>query len=222
MSQELQPYSQGLTEKELQLIEEFKSEGLPGISSAKPELIKYGLQLYLENHAFGYICQKTGLKKKIVLYLAQRDQWHDKRVEMYSNMAMTLQTRVQAAKLQGLDYLTEMASASKKYFQDKIDLYKQTGDPSILETLDPNLVKMHHKVLELLFKMGSDGTEKDKGPLVGINFPQGATIAQNNDNTITVTPNTSADSQVVQTSLNALAALKRIQEELEEQKKKEK
>jgi hypothetical protein len=141
-------------------------------------------------------------RKDLVLYIANKLKWHEKRMSYYSDLSTTLVSKTQAVKVESASTIASMVSAMNLYFGDKFINYLKTKDSKHIEGIDTKMLTNYYKSLEVLEKLMGGSTDS-KNPSVNINVGSSATVEQTNDNTVTVTDNSAKE------ILSALAKYKK-------------
>lgn len=207
-----------ITPKELQQIEKFKEAGLPGIATIGDVALTKALDLYLSGKTYHEVGKTLTVKKDIVLYLAQKFNWYDTKMEHLQILDATLKERILHAKLVNQDFLLQIQQFFLHKIGRKMTRYMATGDEEIANKVDGKDIDRYNKAVELLDKISSEKTPTNsRGPAVGLNLGDtGIDIKRVNENEITITPR----NKTVGEMLNELANLKRKEEKEDSETKK--
>lgn len=185
--EEKKPYPIDMSDKEVETLEAFIRNNLPGIHMVKPDKVQKALELYLQGYSYNDISSKLEMRKIFLLYLSYKEDWYEIRRSQIEELAVSLNERTMITKIRGVDLISQVMGSLDSYYRDIVSRYRNTGDPRVLETADMENMKLYLKMMEQLQKI----TEPSKGgsaPL-GLNLPNGGTIKKVDNNTIEVTPN---------------------------------
>jgi hypothetical protein len=208
-------YPLDMNPKEVESLNEFINNGLPGIISADNDKVRQATELYFNGAGYQEISVRTRLKKNIILYLSYRHNWYDTKMEMLTSMVNSIKEKMEIASLRSVDLMVDYMSTLEAYYRDSIEQYRISKNRSIIDSLDNEKFKTYVKLMEQLQKI-KNPSDKDsaKSPLMGLNLPNGGTVKKIDDNTIEVLPsNSQAKEQEVSKVLAFLADLRRQREE---------
>lgn len=200
--------------KDLERIEKFKEEGMPGLLTLDETKVARILDLYLSGKTYHQISRIMRVEKALVLYLSKKFNWFSTRQEYLFELESNIRSRVVEAKLTSQDFLLELTSVWQKKIGSKITKYLASGEDSHAEEIDLKEVDKYLKTIEMLHKLTSEGSPKSSGgqsPAIGLNLGDGVTITKKSDNEVEITPKQAAIGDV----LKKFADLRR-----EEEKKK--
>lgn len=136
--------------EEQELFKKFRNDGMPGISSVSYEMEKRMESMYMEGYTYKAISLETRQKKAYVLTLAYKNRWHTQRSEKMGAMADSIYKRRDIFKSENEHFLINFCDTIKGYYSDKMKEFKDTRDPSILDSIDPKLINLYLKCLETL------------------------------------------------------------------------
>ena len=156
----------------------------------------------MSGKGYGEIATLCNTKKDLVLYIANKLKWHEKRMSYYSDLSTTLVSKTQSVKIESASTIASMVSAMNIYFGDKFTSYLKTKDATHIEGVDSKMLAQYYKSLEMLEKL-MGGSSDPKNPSVNINVGSSVTVEQTNDTTVTVTDNSAKE------ILSALAKYKK-------------
>lgn len=201
-----------ITPKELQAIEKFKEDGMPGLSALAADengvKMTKALDLYLSGTTYHDISKIVGLKKEIVLYLGQKYDWYATKMEVLEILAANIKERVVHAHLTNQHFVLQIQQFYLKKIGSKITRYLATGDDEIAAKIDGKDVDRYAKYIELLDKMTTEKIPVSPRPTVGLNLGDGVTVRKVGENEVTITPRNKTAAEM----LNELANIKRAEE----------
>jgi hypothetical protein len=197
--------------KDAETLKRYIEIGMPNIGSILPDNIMRMFEMYVSGKNYIQISNITRIPKVAILFLSQRHDWFQKRMDMFDDMAINTEKRLQETKLSGQNFLIDWNQAEQTRMQRNIDKYRATGDEKFLDNINGKSIERWMKSFDLMHKTGG-AANLAKQPLVGINVGEGATLTRTSDNTIEVTPKQKAMGNM----LKELANQRR-----EEEKKKE-
>lgn len=191
---------------EVERINTFVANGCHGLETlVKDEAKVNGLfGLYMAGKTYVEISKISKVKKDLVLYMAAKMKWYEKRMEYLEDIQSKMTKKMTSARVESLNFITGLISFHHKYYGDEIDKYIATGDRGIIDGLDLKALGQYFKSIEILEKlMNPANVNKGKGSGATINInAAGSDIKQTDDNTLEITPGGTGD------ILAALAALK--------------
>jgi len=201
-----------ITPKELQSIEKFKEEGMPGLHAVvtNPVTITKALDLYLSGKTYHEVGQILTVKKDIVLYLAQKFDWYDTKMQHLEILDANLKERILHAKLVNQDFALQLQQFFLQKIGRKMKRFMATGDDAEAAKVNGADIDRYIKAVELLDKLTTEKNNTNgRGPAVGLNLGDGGVdIKRVNENEITITPRNKTVAQM----LNELANEKRREE----------
>lgn len=207
------------TPEEKQSLDNFISNGCPGLSRVTDTLTFKWFELYMSGKSYTEIAQICKDKKDLIMYISHKTNWHDKKIAYLNSITSNLTQKVENAKIESTNTVATIVSSMNKYFGDKFNNYLATNDKSIIEDLDSKLLEKYYKSLEILDKL-FDPANKNIGQgnktEVNVNVGNNATVKQVDNNTIEINSNeANNDQQGVSPNqiLMLLASLKKSQED---------
>jgi hypothetical protein len=210
-SLELADMPQDMTKDEKESVQDFIANGCPGLLRVQQSDIFKWFELYMAGKTYAEIATITKSKKDLIMYLAYKSAWMDKRLNHYSDISLNILDKIKQSRLDSANKLVTVIAALGKYCEQEYNRYLSTNDRSIIENLDTKIVAQYFKAQEQLDKIASaEEGGKDKppqSPLVNINMGSSATIKEVGEKTLEITDKTAGD------LLKSLASLKKAQED---------
>lgn len=194
------------TLKEIDEVKAYKEAGLPGVIDITDEKLMSAFDMMLNGMRFLEISKTLGLKKVQVMYLADKYDWHSRRLEFLDEFEMHMKNRIVEQKIRSQGFLMKAMHVFERRMGKKMSKYLSTGDESIGDTIDFKEVSSYVKMVETLKDLDAGGVAKDpKGnPLVGINAgPDGVNMKLLADNSIEITPRQKSHAQMLAELANA-------------------
>jgi len=188
-----------MTTQELEKLEAFVEEGLPGISKITPETIEKMAGLYLSGKTYGQVSNITRVPKAAVMYHARRDNWFSVRQDYLQELDERMKTRVAEAKLMSQDFMLDLMQTFQKKIGKKIQRYLATDNEDIANEINLKDIATYIKTLEALGKSMGDYRSGDGNntPAVGLNLGDGVTVQKNQDGTVEITPKQKAVGEIL-------------------------
>lgn len=206
--------------EEVSSLRSYKNNGCPAIHRYVESDFFQWFELYMSGKTYTEISKITNTKKDLILYTSDIGNWHDKRMQYYSDLSDNMLQKCNDSKIETLNTVTTMVTALNQYFGSKFDKFLKTKDESIIETLDTKLLSQYYKATEAVDKIigGSVGanTGEGKSPLVNINLTGRAKVTQTDENTVEVESEGTITEKEVGEVLKGLSKIKKIRERGEE------
>lgn len=174
---DLKIYSEDMNPQEKAELHEFKKSGCPGILKISETQIKQWFELYMSGKTYEEIAKYTRYKKKFILYISNKFKWYDKRLNYYQNISGHLLNKIHDTKVKSADTITGIINSLSKYFDQKINKYLTTNDPTIMENLNNKALFAYYRSIEVLDKIIENtkprANKDGKSPSVNININGG-------------------------------------------------
>lgn len=218
MDNQLTQRASDFTTEELESLQDFKSNGRPGLQhyvKNDQDTLRW-FELYMSGKTYTEISKISNVKKDVILLVSETQGWCQKRTEYYNEMNDMVIQKYTQAKLESINTVTTMVSALNKYFGNKFNSFLATNDKSIIEELDTRLLAQYQKAQENMDKiMGIAASSSDsdpKNPIVNINM-MGGKITQTDKNTIEIDPSEESEKEkAVGEILASLSKLKKVRD----------
>ena len=180
-------------EEDVERINKFVANGSIGLATLSGDEAKINgmFALYMQGRTYTNISKTTKVKKDLVLYMAAKMNWYEKRMEHLNDIQNNITKRLTDTKTQSLDFITNLITAQHKYYGDEIDKFLMTGDRTVMDGLDLKQLTQYFKSIEILEKIINPANIKPGSgskATVNINAPDGAEVRQLDDNTVEITP----------------------------------
>ena len=148
-----------LGDKELILLEEFKSSGKAGLA---PSLSASFFELYLNGNDVFEI-QKLNKAYDIgaIIDCKVRFSWDEKKDAYINNLHTNAMSRLMQVQMESANFLADVLSAAHKRHGIALRKYLQSGDPRDIEGFDIGNISSYSKSIEALMKItGQDQKKK--------------------------------------------------------------
>jgi hypothetical protein len=207
-SLELVDMPQDMTKDEKEVVQAFIVNGCPGLLRVQQSDIFKWFDLYMAGKTYAEIATITKSKKDLIMYIAYKSTWMDKRLNHYGDISLNILDKVKQSRLDSANNLVTMISALGKYCSQEYNRFLTTNDRSIIENIDTKIVAQYLKAQEMLKDIANqdDGEKNPKSPMVNINMGGSATVKQVDSKTLEITDATTGD------LLKTLASLKKDHE----------
>ena len=199
-----------MAKDEKEALAEYKRNGCPGLVGVTEVDVFKWFQLYMSGKTYTEMAKITNKKKNLILYISNKSQWHEKRMQHYNDISENLLGKIQRAKLNGANTVVSIMNSLGKYYGDKFDNFLSMKDNTIIECLDTRLLAQYYKSMETLDKIilsAMDGKGPEKTPAVTVNIAGDAIVEQTGDETLDITKE-----EGVSKALRALAHMKKASE----------
>jgi hypothetical protein len=207
---EVTKFSEDLSEEEQVSLQNYISNGCPGLVKIDDTKVFKWFELYMSGKSYSEIATITREKKDLIVYIAHRGKWHEKHMQYYADIASNLTNKIKKVKLESANTVATAITALGKYYGDQFNKYLLTNDSSIIANMDTKTLAQYYKSIEVLDKMMSpnSGSSGDGGgPSVNINVGSNAKIEQKDDKTVEITTDEAAGDLI-----KALAKYQRVKE----------
>lgn len=197
-----------ITPKELQAIEKFKEAGMPGLAALSETVMTKALDLFLSGKTYHEIAVTLSVKKDIILFLGQKFNWYDTKMQYLAILDATIKERILHSNLVNQDFLLQIQQFFHKKIGRKMTRFIATNDDEIANSVDKKDIEMYFKAVDLLNKITTEKVPINSRPTVGLNLGDGVTVKKVGENEVMITPR----NKTVGEMLNDLANMKREEE----------
>ena len=189
---DLKKISEDMTLEEKKSLNDYVSNGTPGISRVTEVDIFKWLELYMSGKTYGEIATITKSKKDLILYISNKSKWNEKRLEHYKDLTDNMADKIKNVKLKNTNTVASIINALGRYYGDKFDEFLATNNNNIIEEMDTKMLAQYYKSMEILDKIiaGSSSGSGKKEPTVNVNISGSAEIKKLDDDTVEVTDTT--------------------------------
>lgn len=177
------------TEEELNSLQNYKDNNLPGLSRIKESDVYQWFDLYMAGKTYSEISKMTNFKKDMILYVSERSNWHDVKMNYFSEISLSLLQKYREVKLNTANGLMDIASTLNKYFKGEFDKYLKSNNPSDIEKIDQKMLSQYLKIVETIDKIileNIDKKDNDKQPTINIHMGPNSKIKQTNNSTVDI------------------------------------
>ena len=179
-------------------VQKFIDAGLPGIASVNEEKIAKMMELYLGGKTYDQISNITRIDRITVMYLSYKLNWCETRKEYMIELSDHMKRRIMEAKLVMQDHLLQLAQMYQKKHGTKIIRYLETNNEEHTDQISLKEIDRYLKIADLIQKSMIDHSkDNSKGPMIGLNISDGATVTRKGDNEIEITPKQKAIGDVL-------------------------
>jgi len=177
------------TVTEMQKIQQYKEQGLPGIGDVTGHQMAQMIDLYLNGSTYSQISMTVGVKKIIVMYLSEANGWYNTKREYLNEIEEKIKSRVIDTKLRNQEFMLLLIQAWQKKISNKVVKYLATENEEHMDAIDLKEVAQLMKAIEMIGELDNSGKDsKGKTPAVGLNVGNGVTIEKTGENSMTITP----------------------------------
>lgn len=185
-----------ISEVSMKKVQRFIDDGLPGIAILDEERLAKIAELYLAGKTYDQISKATRIDRTIIMYASYKYNLCDIRKEYMLELGDHMKRRVLEFKLMSQDHLLNLAQMYHKKHGNKIMRYLETNDEAHTDQINLKELDRYMKIVDLIQKSVAEPA-KEKGPLIGLNLGDGATVTRNSDNEIEITPKQKAIGDVL-------------------------
>ena len=203
--------------EEVASLQDYKKNGCPALVKKTEADFFQWFELYMSGKTYSEIAKITNTKRDLILYTSDKGNWHNKRMQYYSDLSDNMLQKCEASKIETLNTVTTMVSALNKYFGNKFDKFLKTKDETIIEELDTKLLAQYYKATEAIDKIIGGAVDNDGNgkPLVNITMTGGGRVTQTGKNSVDIETEGTMKEKEVGEILANLSKLKKIRSEEE-------
>jgi hypothetical protein len=178
-----------ITTQDMEKVNKFIEEGLPGLAALNEEIVYRMFDLYLSGSTYWQISNTLNISRKLILYVSHTYGWYVAKKEYLGELQEQIKGRVIDSKLISQDFLLLLTQAWQKKISKKLKRYLATDDPSHADEINLKEVAQLLKTIEMIGNLNNEGKDsKGRNPTVGLNLGDGVTIERSGDNKVTITP----------------------------------
>lgn len=185
------------TDTEVEKINTYVSNGCIGLETLVKDEHKVNnlFALYMSGKTYTEISKISRVKKDVVLYMAAKMRWYEKRMEYLDDIQKNITKKVTETRVESLNFISSLINMHHKYYGDAINDYLRTGDRDIVESLDLKQLTQYFKSIELLEKiLNPSNVNRGGGSNTTVNInAAGGKIEQVDDKTIEITSDSTGD-----------------------------
>ena len=196
---ELPNLTAGLTMQELEEIKAYREAGMPGLIEVTDQKLISAYDMRLEGHSYLDIGRALKLSRLTVLHLAEKYDWHQKRIQYLDDYERHLKDRIVEEKIHNKYFMMKALHVFRKKMGKRFDKYLATGDDTIWATIDPKEISVFLKMAKDLDDLDANSIVREPNgtPAIGLNMPDGFTVKKLADNTVEVTPKTKSHKEML-------------------------
>jgi hypothetical protein len=176
-----------LSPKDLEKVKQFAADGMPGLAKLGESDFHRMAELYMNGATYWQISSIVSQPRALIMYLSHTYGWFEAKQEMQQEMQEKIKARVIDSKLASQDFILLMIQAYQKRLGAKLRSYLATDDETHADEINLKEIDKLIKAIETLKDLNSD-PKPSKGPAIGLNVGDGATIERTGDNKLTITP----------------------------------
>lgn len=178
-----------LTEQDMEKINKFVEDGMPGLAAVDEPTMARMVDLYLSGSTYHQICNTMKLKRPLVTYMSHKYGWYVAKREYINELQEQIKSRVIDSKLVSQDFLLTLTAAWQKKIGKKLQRYLATDDDAHTNEINLKEIAQLLKTIEMIQGLDKEGKDsKGRTPAVGLNLGDGVTIERSGDNKVTITP----------------------------------
>ena len=133
---------QDMTMDEKKVVQSFIVEGCPGILRVQQSDIFKWFELYMAGKTYAEIATITKSKKDLIMYVAYKSTWMDKRFKHYEDISLNILEKIKKARLESANTVLTIMSALGKYCEQKYNRFLSTNDQRIIEGIDTKITEI--------------------------------------------------------------------------------
>lgn len=210
-------FPEDLNSAEQNSLTSYIQNGCPGLSKIDDVKVFRWFELYMSGKSYHEISVLTKDKKDLIVYIAYKAKWHEKRMEYYKDLTTNYTAKLKHVKLDSANTVINAITALGKYYNDQFNKFLISDDKNIINNLDTKMLGQYYKSLEVLEKIinpngradDDHGDNSGKKPVVNINV-NNAQISQDGD-TIDIQADTQSNTDAQKAASNLLKAMSEFQ-----------
>lgn len=181
--------STDLTQSEIDKVNNYKEQGMPGLAEINDTKMYRMLELYLSGSTYTQIASMLRIKKVIILYLAESGGWFTAKQEYENEVKEKIKNSVVYAKLRNAEFMLLLVQAWRKKVSNKLELYLSTNDAAHMDDVDLKEVAALMKAIEMVNDLDNTGKGSNgKQPAIGLNLGAGVIVEKTGENQVSITP----------------------------------
>jgi hypothetical protein len=185
-----------ISEQSMKKVQRYIDDGLPGIATIDETKLAKITELYLGGKTYDQIANATREDRTKIMFVSHRYNLCDIRKEYMLELSDHMKRRILEFKLTSQDHLLNLAQMYQRKHGGKIMRYLETNDEAHTDQINLKELDRYMKIVDLIQKSVAEPA-KDKGPLIGLNVGDGATVTRKGDNEIEITPKQKAIGDVL-------------------------
>lgn len=175
-----------MTSKELDMVNQYMEDGLPGIGTVTSDIIAQMLDAYLGGKSYHQLTYILGLKREMVLYLAHKFKWFELKKDMLEQTELRGRRQAVQFRMMNQDFLGQVVDYFKSTIGKDMDAYWASG--SRVAKIDLKALEKYLKTVEILDKLYGERRDS-RSPAVGLNLGEGGiNIKKLGNNEVEITP----------------------------------
>lgn len=190
-----------LSPTDIQLVNKFKEDGLPGLAALEDSAIARIMDAYLEGKTYSQIANIMRVSRSLVMYLSDRFGWYQRRKELQDEIAAQIQRRLVEQNLKTQDFLIQLIQFLQRRLSKKMAKYYETGNDDVGAEVNHKEIDRLVKSIKALQELDTSGKgpKTGKPPAVGLNLPSsGITVERKDDGSVEITPKEKAHGDLLQ------------------------
>ena len=110
-SLEVSDAPQDMTKEEKEAVQEFAANGCPGIGQVRDSDHFKWFDLYMSGKTYAEIATITKCKKDLIMFIAYKSKWMDKKLNHYNDISLNLLEKVKQVKVDSANNLVTIIKA---------------------------------------------------------------------------------------------------------------
>lgn len=179
-----------MTTSEINKVQKFIENGLPGIADITNGDLTRMLSLYLEGSSFSQISRILHTKTIFVLYFAYTANWAELRQEYMNELQEGLKSRIIHSKLKNQEFMLLLSQTYQHKIKTQLLKFLATENIADLDEVSAKEVLMTMRIIEVINSLDNEGRDKNgKTPAIGLNMgANGVLVEKIGENQLSITP----------------------------------
>ncbi len=176
-------YQTDMTTSHEQVMDEYIASGLPGIGRVTEADVFQWFNLYLAGRSYGDIASQCKTQLCLVLYVANKHQWYEKKTKHYENLMEKVNDKLSTIKGESVSFLVDMMTFTHRFYGQDVSEYLKTNDKEAAKNIDFKNFDRYFKIVDALEKMLQnperlvrDVKDAKNSPAVSVNVNVGDAI----------------------------------------------
>lgn len=189
---EITVQKEDLTPEEKLALDSYIKNGCPGLLRITDVDTFKWFELYMSGKTYSEISDITKHKKDLVMYVAFKSKWHEKKIAYYEDIANNMAKKIAKSRIDSMNTVTSISAALGKYLESKMNDFLSTGNTEVIEGLDTKILSQYYKSIEIVESVVPKNGANEKTPNININA-NNATVTTKENGDVEISANTNSE-----------------------------
>jgi hypothetical protein len=184
----VQSQTTDFTAKDMEKIQQFQAEGLPGLARLKEDDFHRMTELYMNGSTYWQISTSLNISRALVMYMSHTYGWYPARQEYLAEMQEKIKGRIIDSNLASEDFLLLLIQAYQKKLGTKLKKYLATDETKHADEINLKEIDKLFKAIEIIESRVKSGKSVSKKAAVELGLKDfSGTIERSADEKLTIT-----------------------------------